>query len=211
MNTNTPFQVGITGGIGAGKSLICKLFQLLGIPIYDADSRAKWLMSNDAGLKKAIQQAFGKESYDAEGALNRRYLANQVFAKGEEQVKRLNSLVHPRVGEDSQEWAKEQLGKAPYVLREAALLFESGGYKQMQRNITVFAPIDLRVARVRQRDPQRSEEEVRQIIGKQWSEEQRQQLADYTLYNDESQMLIPQVLTLHEQLITLATTDDTRA
>lgn len=191
-------QIGITGGIGAGKSLICKIFSTLGIPIYDADSRAKWLMAHDNSLVQQIKDAFGDDAYLANGEVNRQYLAKKVFHDGN-QVKLLNSLVHPKVGEDSIQWTEQWRGKVPYVIREAALMFESGSYKRMDKNITVFAPIDIRVKRVLIRDPQRDEHQVRAIINKQMSEEERQKLADYVITNDESQMLIPQVLHLHEQ------------
>ena len=193
-------QIGITGGIGAGKSLICKIFSTLGIPIYDADKRAKWLMVNDADLIAQIKDAFGSEAYLENGELNRQYLANKVF-HDKAQVQLLNSLVHPKVGEDSIKWTAQWRGKVPYVIREAALMFESGSYKKMDKNITVFAPIDVRVKRVLVRDPQRDEDQVRAIINKQMSEEERQKLADYVIRNDESEMLIPQVLNLHEQFI----------
>jgi dephospho-CoA kinase len=193
-------QIGITGGIGSGKSLVCKVFKSLGIPIYDADSRAKWLMVNDKELIDGIKQTFGEGAYTESGELNREYLAGKVFTDGE-QVKLLNGLVHPKVGEDAVEWTMEFMGKNPYVLREAALMFETGSYRFMHKTITVFAPIDLRVARVLKRDPQRDETQVRAIIGKQMSEEIRQEMADFVIKNDESELLIPQVLKLHEQFL----------
>lgn len=193
-------QIGITGGIGSGKSLICNIFSTLGVPIYDADSRAKWLMTNDKELIAEIKHSFGEESYYEDGELNRMYLAQKVF-NNKEQIKLLNSLVHPKVGKDSLKWSEQWQGKVPYVVREAALMFESGSYKVMDKTITVFAPIDIRVQRVLKRDPQRSEHQVRAIIDKQMSEEQRQSLADYVITNDESAMVIPQVLDLHENFL----------
>ncbi|MGB0524245.1 MAG: dephospho-CoA kinase [Flammeovirgaceae bacterium] len=193
-------QIGITGGIGSGKSLICKIFQTLGVPIYDADSRAKWLMANDKSLIAKIKEAFGEAAYLENGEVNRVYLAQKVFRDGE-QVKLLNRLVHPKVGEDSMAWSESWRGKVPYVIREAALMFESGSYKRMDKNITVFAPIDVRIARVLNRDTHRNEQQIRAIISKQMSEEERQQLADYVIRNDESELVIPQVLKLHEEFL----------
>lgn len=196
-------QIGITGGIGSGKSLICKIFGILGVPIYDADSRARWLMSNNPLLVAQVKEAFGDDAYLENGEVNRPYLAQKVFHDGE-QVKLLNSLVHPKVGEDSAEWSQSWKGKVPYVLREAALMFESGSYKHLDRNITVYASIDTRIQRVLKRDPHRGEEQIRAIIGKQMSEEKRQELADYVIKNDASELVIPQVLKLHEEFIELS-------
>jgi dephospho-CoA kinase len=192
------FQVGITGGIGAGKSLAAKVFSILGIPVYDADSRAKWLMAHHAPLREAIAEAFGRGAYGPDGQLDRRYLAERVFASGE-QVRRLNALVHPRVADDARQWAERQAGHAPYVLREAALMFESGSYRQLQRCVVVHAPQALRLQRTLRRDPQRTEAEVLHIMAKQWTDEQRLALADAVLYNDGSQLLLPQILNLHER------------
>ena len=193
-------QIGITGGIGSGKSLICKIFQTLGVPIYDADSRARWLMAQDQELIDQIKASFGKDAYLENGEVNRPYLADRVFKDGE-QIKLLNSLVHPKVGEDAIKWSKAWAGKVPYVLREAALLFESGAHKRLDRTITVFAPIEVRIERVLQRDAHRSKEQVEAIIAKQMSEEERQKLASYVILNDESQLLIPQVLRLHHEFL----------
>jgi len=192
--------VGITGGIGSGKSTVCRIFQILGIPIYEADSRAKWLMQNNETLKNDIKKNFGDASYDAKGNLNRKYLASQVFNQGEK-VKILNQLVHPKVGEDFQNWINEQ--NTPYLLNEAALMFESGRFQYLDKVITVFAPEEVRLKRVLTRDPQRSENEVKSIMQKQLSEEEKLKRADFVVYNDEKQMLISQVLELHQKILNL--------
>lgn len=190
-------QIGITGGIGAGKSLVCKVFRTLGIPIYEADLRARWLMENDALLHEQIIAHFGQESYTEKG-LNRPYIAQKVFHdKG--QASLLDSIVHPAVGKDYQAWANTQ--HAPYLLNEAALLFEAGRYKTLDKVITVFAPIPVRIARVRKRDPQRTESEIQGIIQKQWADEQKMALSDFVIHNDEVQPLLPQILKVHEELI----------
>lgn len=191
-----PLQIGITGGIGTGKSFVCKIFKHLNIPVYDADSRAKWLMANDPQLKKSIIEAFGEEAYNKDG-LNRKYLASKVF-NDSDNVSQLNSLVHPAVGRDYQQWVKENQDK-PYLLKEAALMFESGSYKQLDSVIYVHASKELRLKRIKQRDPHRSEEEIEAIIKKQLSAEEMKDRSDYVINNDEKEMLLPQILELHEK------------
>lgn len=153
---NRPLQIGITGGIGSGKSLVCRMFACLGVPVYDADSRAKSVMTTDGILVMQIKKEFGGLSYHADGSLNRNYLAGTVF-NNPERLEVLNKLVHPRVGEDYLKWLDKQREHA-YVLKEAALLYESGSYKALDKVIVVHAPEAVRVARVRQRDPHRSEQ-----------------------------------------------------
>lgn len=189
-------RIGITGGIGSGKSVVARLFATLGVPVYDSDSRAKWVMAYDAVLREQLQTAFGAETYDAAGQLNRPYLA-QVAFNDATQLARLNALVHPRVGEDFATWTATQAAAGyPYILKEAALLYESGAYRNLDSIITVFAPPEVRTARVLRRDAHRSAAEVQAIMGKQLSEEEKLQRADYVVYNDDSQLVLPQVLTL---------------
>jgi len=189
-------RIGITGGIGSGKSVVARLFATLGVPVYDSDSRAKWVMAHDAVLREQLQAAFGADTYDAAGQLNRPYLA-QVAFNDATQLARLNGLVHPRVSEDFATWTATQAAAGyPYILKEAALLYESGAYRSLDSIITVFAPPEVRVARVLRRDVHRSAAEVQAIMGKQLSEEEKLQRADYVVYNDDSQLVLPQVLTL---------------
>jgi dephospho-CoA kinase len=192
-------QIGITGGIGSGKSLVCRIFSCLGIPVYDADRRAKALMTTDGILMSQIRKEFGDLSYDEEGNLNRTFLASTVFPNAEK-LDRLNSLVHPRVGEDYNNWYKS-VGNTPYVLKEAALLFESGSFNQMDKVIVVFAPVELRVKRVLSRDPHRTADQVRDIIKRQWPAEESMKRADYIVTNDESELLILQVISLHQKFV----------
>jgi len=198
MNNNHPLKIGITGGIGSGKSTVCQIFEILGIPVYYADDRAKWLMANDPMLKSQIQDTFGSESYDLDGGLNRKFLAEKVFSNPEE-VKKINSLVHPAVGNDFEKWAETQ--NAPYVLKEAALIFESGGEKKLDGVINVSSPIKIRIARVLMRDPHRSEEQINQIINQQLPDEEKNSKADFVIKNSDNKMLIPQVLEIHSKLI----------
>lgn len=189
-----PLQIGITGGIGSGKSLVCRIFSLLGVPVYDADSRAKAIMTTDGILVSQITKEFGVLSYRADGTINREYLAAHVF-NNTEKLKTLNALVHPRVGADYERWVGEQ--RAVYVLKEAALLLETKSYKALDKIIVVSAPEALRIVRVVVRDKHRTEQQVRDIIRNQSTEEEKLKRADYTIYNNEDQLLIPQVLELH--------------
>ncbi|PZX59725.1 dephospho-CoA kinase [Algoriphagus ratkowskyi] len=193
-----PILVGITGGIGSGKSTVAKIFSLLSIPVYFADHRAKWLMSHDESLKIEIINAFGALSYDSEGSLDRTFLANTVFSDPEK-IKTINSLVHPAVGKDFLAWASQQT--TPYVLKEAALIFESGGNQALDFVINVSSPLKVRIGRILMRDSFRSEEQVNQIINQQLPDEQKNELADFVIKNTDNKLLIPQVLEIHQKLI----------
>lgn len=192
-----PLQVGITGGIGSGKSLVCRIFQVLGVPTYDADSRAKSIMTTDGILISDIRKEFGELSYHPDGSLNRAYLGSVVF-NDPVKLARLNTLVHPRVGVDYNRWVKDQ-GNRPYVVKEAALLFESGSYKTLNAVIVVRAPEALRIERVLKRDPNRSRADVDHIIHNQMPEEKKAERADYVIWNDDQHLVIPQVLALHKK------------
>jgi len=194
-----PYQVGITGGIGSGKSLVCKIFQTLGVPIYDADSHAKALMTTDGILITNIRKEFGHLSFNSDGSVNRSYLGETVF-NNPEKLKKLNELVHPRVKEDFTRWAHDHRNHQ-YVLKEAALLFETGSNKDLNKIIVVHAPESLRIERVMKRDAHRTKELVQEIIKNQMDDEEKMRQADFILYNDENQLLIPQVLDLHKKLV----------
>jgi dephospho-CoA kinase len=193
MSKGLPRQIGITGGIGAGKSTVTRIFAALRVPVYDADSRAKALMHSDPVLRSGIVEAFGPQSYTPAG-LNRQYLAATVFGDPGK-VARLNGLVHPRVGDDYAAWVRGHAGFA-YVLKEAALLFESGSYQSLDRVIAVSAPLPLRIRRVLHRDPHRTEAGVMAIMARQMDEAEKLNRADYVVHNDEKTLLIPQVLHL---------------
>ena len=191
-----PIQIGITGGIGSGKSLICRIFYVLGVPVYDADSRAKKLMTTDGILIDQIKKEFGSLSYNEDGVLNRELLSRIAF-NNPEKLTKLNSLVHPRVALDYNHWMHEQ-DEAKYCLKEAALLFESGSHQSLDKIIVVTAPDKLRIKRVLQRDPHRDRTEVERIIKNQMSQEEKMMKADFVIRNDETELVIPQVLKLHE-------------
>jgi dephospho-CoA kinase len=194
-------QVGVTGGIGSGKSLICRIFTVLGVPVYDADSRAKRLMTTDGILISQIQKEFGNLSYHPDGKLNTDYLGKVAF-NNTDQLDKLNSLVHPRVASDYKEWVERQEGKS-YLIKEAALLFEAGSAKMLDKIIVVSAPEALRIERTRRRDPHRTEPDIKKIIASQMEDKEKIKLADFVIINDETSLVTPQVLNLHERLITL--------
>lgn len=191
-------KIGITGGMGTGKTVVSRVFALLGVPVYDSDARAKWMMRHDEELRQELISAFGTEAFTEEGELNRAYISSIVF-NNPQRLEQLNSLVHPHVRNDFAKWAASHSGK-PYVLKEAALMYESEAWKQMDQIITVFAPMEARIKRLLHRDTHRTEDAIRTIISKQLSEEDRMSRAEHIIYNDDQQLIIPQVLKLHEQL-----------
>jgi len=186
--------IGITGGIGSGKTTTCQIFEQLNVPVYYADVRAKQLMAEEP-LRSKITQAFGEKAYN-NGQLDRVYLAGEVFSS-KEKLSVLNGLVHPAVADDFDEWL-EQNDKAPYVLKEAAILFESGAYQAVDYTVLVIAPEEVRIARVVERDGT-TEDEVVKRMNNQWTQERKVKLADHIINNDGSKLLIPQVLELHNK------------
>lgn len=190
-------KIGLTGGIGSGKSYVAKVFKALGVPFYDADKEAKELMNTNSAIKNALILEFGKQVYDIEGHLDRTYLASQVF-RDKERLDKLNAIVHPIVIQHGEDWALSQ--NFPYSLKEAALLFESGSYKKLDYTILVTAPTDMRIARVMQRDTI-TREEVLDRINKQLPDEEKQKLADFIIVNDGLTPLLPQILPLHKQFL----------
>lgn len=191
-------KIGITGNIGSGKTTISRMFELLGIPIFYSDGEAKQVMTTDAQLIAGIKKHFGVEAYFSDGALNRKHLSSIVF-NNEVELQILNSLVHPAVFRAFDAWVLKH-NKAPYVLKEAAILFESGSYKDCDHTILVTAPIPMRISRIMQRDGI-TEAEAYSRNAKQMPEEEKQKLANFIIANDNSQLVIPQVLVLHQQFL----------
>lgn len=196
-----PLQIGITGGIGSGKSTVCRIFQVLGVPVYDADSRAKSLIATDGILISQIKKEFGVLSFRTDGSLDREYLAQAVF-NDQEKLEKLNGLIHPRVAEDYSLWVAES--RHEYVLKEAALLFEAGSNHFLDKIIVVHAPKELRMRRVLQRDSHRTRQQVEEIMSNQMDEEKKIRLADFVVVNDETSLVTPQVLSLHEKFLVLS-------
>ena len=185
-------RIGLTGGIGSGKSVVAKVFETLGIPVYYADDAAKKLMHTDKDLKAAIIKNFGERSY-TNGELNRKYMATIVF-NDKEKLDLLNSLTHPATIRDAEEWIKKQT--STYIIKEAALLFESGADKNLDYVIGVAAPLKLRIKRVIARDGS-SKEEIMKRIDRQMDEKKKMKRCDFVIINDEQQLVIPQVMELH--------------
>lgn len=188
-------RIGLTGGIGSGKSTVAKIFETLGIPVYYADDAGKKLMNENEALKALIQQHFGKDTY-SNGELNRKHLSSLVF-NNPEKLALLNSIVHPATIKDADEWMSRQ--DAPYAIKEAALIFESGSQEHLDKVIGVYAPAAIRINRVMQRD-NTSREEVISRMNRQINEEIKMRLCDYVVINDEQQLVIPQVISIHEAL-----------
>lgn len=196
MLSNKPLLVGITGGIGAGKSIVCRVFKSLGTPVYDADTRAKWLMNQSAELKTKIIQLFGEKAYSSEGILDNKFIAGEVF-HAKEKLKTLNSFVHPAVKQDFEHWVEKHQNEK-YVLKEAALLIEAGSYKDLDQLILVTAPKEIRIKRVLERDLHRDRNQVLAIIDKQLADNLKAEKAHHVLVNDGETMLLPQILGLHQ-------------
>ncbi len=190
-------QIGITGGIGSGKSLVCSIFEQLGISVYYADDVAKEMMGSNVALVRQIKQLFGTESYFADGSLNRNYLSSQIF-HDQEKKEKIESFVHPVVAQHYQEWLKRHT-QSPYVLKEAALIFEMNTHRLLNKVITVYAPLALRLRRVMARDPQRKKAQIQAIMAKQMPEEQKIKQADFIIKNDERQLVIPQITSLDKE------------
>lgn len=196
----TCLRVGITGGIGSGKTTVCRIFESLGIPVYYADDWAKWLINNDKNLKKGIVEILGARAYTPEGAYNRPFVAKIVF-ENKDKLAALNALVHPAVECHSRDWHDEQAALGmPYTLKEAALMIESGSDQFLDFLIVVTAPEPLRVQRVMQRDGV-SVEQVRARMANQIPEIEKVKLADFVVVNDGEQMLIPQVWQIHHSIL----------
>jgi dephospho-CoA kinase len=189
-------KIGLTGGIGSGKSTVATIFETLGIPVYYADDAARRIMNNDKELKAVLVKHFGEETYQQD-KLNRTYLASVVF-NNKEKLDLLNSLTHPATIRDANRWIQEQT--SPYIIKEAALLFESGADKYLDQVIGVDAPLELRIRRTMERD-RITRDEVLLRMNRQMNEEEKIKRCDFIVYNDERQLVIPQVLKLHEEFL----------
>ncbi len=190
-------KVGITGGIGSGKTIICKVFELLDAPVYYSDEEAKNLLT-DPAVYQLIVNTFGNVILNESGSIDRKKMAGIVF-NDKEKLTKLNNIIHPAVAKHFEQWVKKH-SASPYILKEAAILFESGANKQVDQVITVTAPSEIKIARVMQRD-NISREQVEERIKHQMSDEEKIKLSQYLIVNDEKEMLIPQVLEIHQLLI----------
>lgn len=190
-------KVGVTGGIGSGKTIVCSVFQKLGVPVYNADSNAKYLITSDKAISDFIKKRFGKDLFTNEG-LDKKKLADIVF-NDPSALNDLNSVVHPAVKKNFNQWLEKQ-NKAPYIIKEAAILFESGANRDMDKIITVIAPEPLRIERTIKRDNV-SEEEVKKRMSFQSSDEYKIQKSDFVISNDGNSLILPQIIQIHKEII----------
>ena len=191
-------SIGISGGIGSGKTLVCTIFKILGISVYNSDLEAKRIMETNVQVKKEIINLLGEESYLNNLTLNRKFIAEKIF-NHTELLSGINQIVHPAVREDAEIWSKKIPQDNSYFLRESAILFETGIYKQLDYNILVIAPKEIRIHRIKDRD-KLSEVDIAIRMNQQWSDEQKLPLTDFVVINDGKTFLIPQILKIHKSL-----------
>ena len=198
MTKKSPFLVGITGGVGAGKSLVCKILNTLGVPIYSSDGRAKVLMNNNEDLKKEIINNFGIESFK-NNKIDNQFLSNKIFENNSHRLK-INSLVHPFVKEDFHFWIKKNSNN-DYLVKESALIIESESYKELDFLIYVSAERNIRIKRVLQRDQEKNEDDIVKIIKTQMDVKKAINFCDEVIDNNENNLLLPKVLKIHKKIL----------
>ncbi len=189
-------KVGITGGIGTGKSTVARIFSALGVPVYEADQRAKSIIEDDSEVVKKIKGLLGNDAYFSNGKYNKTFVASKVF-ENQELLKQLNGIVHPAVGEDFENWINQHR-QAQYVIKEAAIM---GRHSGLDKIIVVTSPLELRIERIKKRDG-RSVDEIKKIITNQKTENEFLHLADFVIENNEVDFIIPQVLRINDNLKT---------
>jgi len=194
-------KIGITGGIGSGKSTVCNIFKNLGVPVFDSDSEAKKIVKEDTEVQNKIKKEFGNDMFFSDGQLDRKRMSQLVF-NDHRSLERLNEIIHPVVGRKFDEFC-ELHHKRPYVIKEAAILFESNVHQKLDRVINVFAPKELRMQRVLQRDDT-TEEKIEKVMRSQYSDEMKNELADHIIVNENMDDLLPQVMELHELFLNKA-------
>lgn len=194
-------KIGITGGIGSGKTTVCKLFEALDVPVYYADIQAKKILMSNASVKKQIKNLLGVQAYHKNGKPDRKYISSKVFGE-KSLLEQINKIVHPAVQIDSDRWFEhtKSTDNARYTLKEAALMVETGSFKALDALIVVTCPEDIRIARVMKRD-NLTHEEVMKKIKFQLPESDKIKVADYIIVNDGKQPLIPQVWEIHKKII----------
>ncbi len=188
-------KVGLTGGIGSGKTITSTVFEKLGVPVFYADEEAKKLLSKDREVIRQLRDRFGDDIFDENG-INKASLASIIF-NDRDALDDVNKIIHPKVRRDFASWAEQQI--SAYVIMEAAILFESGGHKNMDKTILVYAPEQLRIQRVIKRDDV-TEEEVRSRMRNQEKDEDKIEKADWVIYNDDTQMVLPQIIEIHNTI-----------
>ncbi len=196
IENKTMIKVGITGGIGSGKSTVCKVFRTMGIPVFEADQVARQLQNNDPGVRQEIINLFGPDVYLPDQTIDRKYLASIVF-KNPLLLEQLTGIVHPAVQKAFYDWYKKQ--DSPYIIHEAAILFESGFYKIMDKTITVVTDEAQRIQRVMKRN-NITLEAVKERIRNQWSDEDRMKLADFVIRNNDDELIVPQIIDIDKKI-----------
>ena len=191
-------KIGLTGGIGSGKTTVASIFEVLEIPVYKADERSKYLVGHNQQVHDAIASEFGQEMFDKNGDLKRKKLSDLVFGN-KSALQKLNGIVHPAVANDYKKWCESNQGVA-YTIRESAILFESGANKQVDQVIMVFSPIETMIKRIMDRDGF-SRVKVLEIMENQWPEQKKIDLSDDVPMSDGQQSLIKQVLTFHDSIM----------
>lgn len=193
-------KIGLTGGIGSGKSIVAKAFEMLGVPVYNSDLRAKHLMNTNPDIRKQLITCFGKGVYNGDSTINRKYLAERIF-KNKESLSSINEIVHPVVRKDFATWCEENKN-VQYVIQESAILFDTGLYKNFDKIITVSADEEIRIQRVVSRDSV-SEDSVLERIKNQLAEEERINKSDFVIYNT-SELILPQIDSIDKEIRLLA-------
>ena len=189
-------KVGITGGIGSGKSTVCKVFKIMGIPVFEADIVARQLMNSNTAIREQIINLFGASVYLPDQTIDRKFISGIVF-NNPSLLEQLNGIIHPAVRKSFEEWCLNQ--QSPCVINEAAILFESGFYKMMDKTITVVTDEAERIQRVMKRD-KTTEEQIRQRMRNQWTDEQRIKFADFVINNNDNELIIPQIVEIEKKL-----------
>jgi len=190
--------IGITGGIGSGKSTVCEVFKLLGVPVFEADTTAGKLINSDSEIRNNLIQLYGNEIYNSDKKINREKLANIIF-NSDVELEKVNKVVHPAVRKEFMNWLKLQ--KTDYVIHEAAILIESGFYKMMDFTILVSAPEEMRIERVMRRN-NLTRENVISRMAKQWPDAEKRKFTTLELVNDNKNLLIPQIIEIDNKLKT---------
>jgi dephospho-CoA kinase len=196
-----PIQVGITGGIGSGKSVVCQVLKVLGIPVYNADEESKKILDSDEKVIEAVIHLIGPDAYVSKGCANRTYIAGVVF-NHPEKLQALNAILHPAVQDHYRNWVTTHKDSA-VVAKEAAIMFESGSYKDMNAVVAVTAPLEIRINRVVERDG-KNRNEIQKIIERQLSQDEVVKRSDFVICNDDQQLVIPQLLQILEKIKALS-------
>ena len=199
MAAEIPFQLGITGGIGSGKSVFARIFGSMGVPVYESDAEARRLYL-EAGIRARVQALLGEAAYLADGRPDTGFIAAKIYAEPSLRIK-LNEILHPAVSQHYHNWLRQQ--KQPYVLKVAALLFEADIARHLDFTVLVVSPETLRKNRISRRDPQRSTLQTEAIIASQWPDDAKMKQADHIVYNDEQHSLIAQAMLLHQKVLNM--------